>query len=353
MKRILYSKDIQHRLSFVESVYSRLIKAGLVDNIAYLLPKKFMAEVSQHFPGCTFQAYEDVVKSNTLFNLDTERTLLVLDRPARYKNITSNTFVRLSRLTAKFRHRMLVDIVPFTASIEYLYAPLAFVDRSILGYQHGYAFRENNWEITEANDPVRAHDIGLLARKLAPVADIDYSDLLGNQVEIVHAPLTRGEAAEYEQKRDELFITENSERPVITRLADWTNIRESRYERLQSLLSTLPGNTVIYTNLSGHNKRLLKRFPGLKVKSFYDANGTEDQYDQVVLFELPIVKGYLFLDVIANVRPDCRVMVFRSNTTVDDMLAKDLFDQYEQINQLAQALHKEVHNERRQKDVSQ
>lgn len=348
MKRILYSKSADARAAFIRRVF----EASSAERMFYLAPKKFMSDIAGRLPEARLFAYEDVTKSNDLFNEADARTLLVFDRPARYKNITSNTFVRLSRIAAKYQHKAMVDIVPFTTGIEFLYSPLAFIDRDILGYQHWYSFRENNWEMTPTGERVRAHDFAWLAKKVARAADIDYDDFLGNQVEIIDCPLTRDEAAEYKALRDRLFEENKTAGPIITTLADWTNIRESRYAVLERLLNETPGRSIIYTNLAGHNRRLKKRFPGIDVRSFYDTNGGEDQYDQVILFEAPIVKGYLFLDVIANVRPDCRVIVFRSDTTVDRYLFKKMFDEYDSINRFTRLLYQEVRHAGREQAVS-
>jgi len=342
MKRVMYSKSPDARAAFVRRFFAN---CG-AERIFYLTPKKFMEDVASRLPEASLFPFEDVTKSNDLFNEAGDDVLLVFDRASRYKNITSNTFVRLSRIAAKYRHKALVDIVPFTSGIEYLYSPLAFIDRDILGYQHWYSFRENNWELGQNGERVRAHDFEWLAKKLSYHVEIDYDSFLGSQLEIIDCPLTREEAAEYKMLRDKLFEENRSANPIITTLADWTNIRESRYAVLEEILCR-PGRMIVYTNLLGHNKRLRKRFPGVEVRSFYDANGGEDVYDRVILFEAPIVKGYLFLDVIANVRSNCEILVFRSDTTVDRLLFKRLFDEYQALNDFCKVLYKEVHNEAR------
>ncbi len=340
MKRIMYSKSVDARTSFIRSVFDQF--AGVVDKIVYLAPKKFMADITARISGATLYPYEDVVKSNDIFNAADNRTLLVFDRPSRYKSITSNVFIRLSRAAAKYEYKCMVDIVPFTTGVEYLYCPLAFVDRGILGYQHWYSYRENNLEMTDTGEQVRAHDYNILAAKLAPHADIDYADFLGNQVHTIDCPMDRQEKAKYQTLRDRLFEENRTASPIITTLADWTNIRPSRYAVLQDLLSDLPGKTIIYTNLAGHNRRLKKAVKGVDVKSFYDTNGGEEQYDNVILFETPIVKNYLFLDVIANIKPDCPVYIFRSNVTVDKYLYKKMNDEYMAINDFVKVLYKVV-----------
>jgi hypothetical protein len=344
MKPIFYSRSAEKRASFVCAFASQQAGTG---KMIYLAPKKFLADVQRRGHCATFLAYEDITKSNDLFNLADEESLLVFDRPSRYKNITTDTWVRLSRAAERYQHKILVDIVPFTTQIQYLYCPLALVSRDILGYQHWYSFRENNSEQLADGSIVRAHDYGYLAQKLAPYCTIDYTDFLGNAIQIVDCPLTALEKTEYQELRNRLFAEaraaeRKSASPIVTQLADWTNIRPSRYVRLRDLLLQPNGRTMIYTNLAGHNRRLKKLFPSSEVRSFYDANGEEDQYDTVVLFELPIVKNYLFLDVIANVRPDCRIFFFKSDTTVDTLLYKRMETEYRSVNDFAQQLYQEV-----------
>jgi hypothetical protein len=342
MKPIFYSRSAEARARFVSTF------AKQVRQIVYLIPRKFLAETQRRLDGpAIFLAYEDITKSNDLFNLADGETLLVLDRPARYKNITTDTWVRLSRAAERYQQKILVDIVPFTAEVQYLYCPLALISRTILGYQHWYSFRENNSELQADGSIVQAHDYTYLARKLAPYCQIDYADFLGNALQVVECPLTAQEKKEYQEVRDHLFAEaqkaeKKSASSIITSLADWTNIRLSRYTRLRDLLLAQNGRTVIYTNLASHTRRLKKLFPSSEVKSFYDANGEEDQYDTVILFELPIVKSYLFLDVIANVRSDCRIFFFKSDTTVDKLLFEHMTKEYQSINEFTRCLYQEV-----------
>ena len=340
MKPILYSRSIEARTAFVEASFARAM--------IYLVPKKFLTDVQNRLPNARCITYEEVTKSNDLFNLADAQTLLVFDRPARYKNITTDTWVRLSRAAERYQHKILVDIVPFTSEVQYLYCPLALVSRTILGYQHWYSFRENNSEQLADGTIARAHDYGYLARKLAPYCLIDYEDFLGNSIEMVNCPLTAQEKSDYQELRERLFAEaqqaeKKSASPIVTQLADWTNIRLSRYARLRDLLSKTTGRTILYTNLAGHNRRLQKIFPTSQVRSFYDTNGEEDRYDTVILFELPIVKSYLFLDVIANVRPDCRIVVFKSDTTVEALLYHHMATEYQSVNGFARQLFQEVH----------
>lgn len=339
-RSICYSPSAETRANFVCAARTRLGDA--IDRVVYLAPRKFLDDARARLPvpgtEVRFLAYEDVTKSNDLLNAAHDSALLVLDRPSRYKVITTETFVRLSRASALYQHKLLVDILPFTSDLSFLYCPLALLDRGILGYQHWYSFRENNLEMLPDGRQMRAHDVSHLARKLAPHAYLEGMDYLARGWQTISCPLEASERQEYQALRDDLFATHSSGGPIVTALADWTNIRPSRYARLREVLAEAGGQAVVYTNLAGHNRRLSKALPGVEVKSFYDTNGDEGRYDLVVLFELPIVKSYLFFDVLANVRPDCRVILFRGDTTVDTLLYSRLEHEWRQCDAFVQAL---------------
>lgn len=342
MKPILYSKSAEVRARFVSHHIGSL--GGGIARVVYLVPRKFLHDVRQrHIYDANgwemhFLAYEDITKSNEVFNLADDRALLVLDRASRHKTINTDTFVRLSRAANQYQHKILVDIVPFVSDVQYLYCPLALIDRGILNYQHWYSFRENNLELLEDGTQIRAFDYPLLARKLAPAVELDYDAFLARPWDIVDCPLTPAERNDYQALRDQLFAANTTASPIITTLADWTNIRPTRYAQLQEILASITGRAVVYTNLASHNRRLGKVIPGIEVKSFYDANGAEGQYDAIILFELPIARSYLFLDVLANIRPDCRVILLRSDTTVETLLYKRLEGEIMGINQFSKVL---------------
>ncbi|MCD7875737.1 MAG: hypothetical protein LUH49_02010, partial [Cloacibacillus porcorum] len=74
-------------------------------------------------------------------------------------------------------------------------------------------------------------------------------------------------------------------------------------------------------------------------------------YNPGALFGCPIfgmlfiVRGYLFLDIIANLKPECNVYIFRSDATVDRYLYKKMTDEYEKINAFIDALWREQYGE--------
>ncbi len=333
-----YSKSAESRAAVVNGIAAHKRAAGEIDRVCYLAPKKALDQVRAAVPDAEFYAYEDVAsRTNEPFNRADDRTLLVYDRCARYGNILTSMFSRLSRLSLRYRYKLLVDIVPFTRDIQYLYVPISYLHRRILGHQHWYAFRENYRERTASGELVSGHDYRLLAEKLAPCADIDYDRFLP-ALETVACPLTSEEDSGYQTIREELFARHQTAGPIITRLADWVNMRESRYAALARLLSGLSGRVLAYTNIASHNAQLRRRFQGLEVRTFYDANGDEGTAAHVILFEVPIVKSYLWLDVLANLAPHCRVWLFASGAPVDRYLLGKASAEYQAVDRFTQTL---------------
>ena len=314
----------------------------MVDALTVLCPRKGLPAMQQALPEARFWAYEDLNSTNDPFNEAGPRTLLVLDRSARYKNILTTMFHRLSKLSLLYTHKLLTDIVPFTSDVQFLYVPLSYLHRRILGHQHWYAFRENYREHTAEGDLVEGHDYALLASKLAPCAAIAYRRFLP-PVETVTCTLTPEESAGYQEMREQLFASHRSAGPIITRLADWVNTRESRYAALDALLPRIEGRAIVYTNIASHNAPLRRRFPGLEVRTYYDANGDEGTAAHVILFEVPIVKSYLFLDVLAELAPACRVHTFASGAPVDRHLNGKMAGEYQAVDRFCGHLWEATH----------
>jgi len=293
-------------------------------------------------PEARFWAYEDLNTTNDPFNDASPRTLLALDRSARYKNILTTMFHRLSKLSLLYTHKLLTDIVPFTSDVQFLYVPLSYLHRRILGHQHWYAFRENYRERTANGGLVEGHDYALLAGKLAPYAAIAYRRFLP-PVETVSCTLAPTEDVGYQEIREQLFARHRSAGPIITRLADWVNTRESRYAALAALLPRIEGRAIVYTNITSHNAPLRRRFPGLEVRTYYEANGDEETAAHVILFEVPIVKSYLFLDVLAELDTACRVHIFASGAPVDRHLNGKMAGEYQAVDRFCGHLWEATH----------
>jgi len=286
-------------------------------------------------------AYEDISGTNKPFEVTTQRTLLLLENASRYKAIGSAVFLRLERLAMFARHKALVDIVPFTVDIKYLYVPYSHLGRQILGHQHWYAFREGFKERTASGDLVDGLDFAILAGKIAPYTELCYPAFFTNPTDIISSPLTAPEREAYQVLRDKLFAENRTANPIITTLADYTNTRPSRRLRLAELVHSLSGRTITYTNIQSHNAALRKLCP--EVRTFYTSNGDEDTADHVILAEVPIVRGYLFLDVLANLQPSCTVHVLTGPTTVDKYLFGRMQTEHDSVNRFVAELWRVLH----------
>ncbi|MCD7876759.1 MAG: hypothetical protein LUH49_07325, partial [Cloacibacillus porcorum] len=292
MKRAFayYVKDRRRQLELIASSIDGWIAAGEVDHAVVFCPKKLRADTEAALEGrpAYLFCYEDIQKSNKCYDVTTERTLVVLLNCARYKNISTYVFARLNRLCLSTPFKLIVDIVPFVQDIQYIYLPYSYLDRGILGHQHWYAFRENYFEKLEDGSLIPGLSDENIARKIAPHCRLDYSAFFSNPTMVIDTPLTEPEANEYQEYRDRLFEERSTGSSIVTALADFTNMRESRYWRLSELLDSFVGRTVIYTNIETHNA-ILKKLTGKEVRTFYDATGDEGEADNIVLFELPIV----------------------------------------------------------------
>lgn len=347
-----YTKNGQSKAAFVNGLISHKKNIDAIDRIVYFCPKKFgqdVLSILKHDVKLFF--YEDVTKTNEPYELASDRTLLILDGSSRYKNIGTQTFKRLSRISSGYKHKFLIDQVPFTSDIQYIYLPYAYLNRSILGHQHFYAFRENNQEYFKGK-LVPGHDYHLIANKIKNYSYIDYSSFLEMEPKTIEVTLTAAEKYEYEIYREKLFEKHNKFNPIVTRLADFSNTRESTYKALEKLLATLDGKTILYTNIKSHNKRLNKQFPDYETYTFYDANGAEKDADNIVLCEVPIVKSYLFLDILGRLKPTCNIYFLKPNTTAIKYLYEQMTREFTAINNFTKVLW-EVQNERtRQESVS-
>ena len=286
--------------------------------------------------------YEGLRNTNKPYTMATENTLLILENVARYKSVSSYIFKRLEKLSTYCKQKFLIDIIPFSTEIKYLYLPWSYLDRSVIGHQHFYAFRENNFEQTESGRTVRSHNFGHLASKLAPHTIIDYEKFFTQEKELVEYKLNEEEREGYQEKKEKLFKEYNNPQPIITRLADYTNTRQSGYQELIKLVQQLGGDTIIYTNLKKHNKKISNLFSTLRVRTYYTANGDEGNADNIILFETPITKGYLFLDVVTNLKPSCKVYIFKSDAKIDGYLYRKMRDEYDALNKFASKLKEAV-----------
>ena len=335
-------KDKLKKFKFVNDYIN---KNKNVRNVVYMVPKKYYNDVKKNVKVDHIICYEDLNKTNEPYEVTTEDSLLIIDCSARYKSITSCVFKRLERLALIPKKKLMVDIVPFTKSVEYAYIPFSHLERQILGHQHWYAFRENNQEYNSKGEIVEGHNFELLAEKMAPYTRIEYDHFMEHETKTLTCELTKEEHKEYDKYKVELFEKYSSIQPILTRLADYVNTTKGRYDHLKKLVSVLDGKTVVYTNIKSHNKKietLFKHYDNVNVRTFYDNNNLESEADNIVLAEIPIVRNYLFLDVIANVKKNAKFYFITGTSTIDELLYKRMVEEFTQIDEFTKILSKKV-----------
>lgn len=297
--------------------------------VAYVCPEAYAARAAWLDGRALVVPFERMEDRDTWLTLNAMAgpgTALVMECVSRYPKITSGKFVNLQRLSKLCGHRCLVDVVPLTLGIEYLYTPYSYLDRSILGYAHWYAFREGNIERNEAGNVVSSHDPALLARKIAPVTTCDGSALLAAR-QVLAVESTETERAGYAERKAALFAEHTNPGKIVTRLADHAHAFRSRTAAVVDHVRGLPGRTLATTNLGSYADRLGKALAKAGARdavatSFALAVGREDlgSFDHVVHAEAPIVKSYLALDVEGAMRRDATAAVVRGDTKVDAFL---------------------------------
>ena len=107
--RLFYIKTLNKKKEIIKQ------KKTEYNHIVYLLPKKFYDELKDVLEGVEVHFYEDISKSNDLINYAREESLLILDSPARYKNISSAKFGRLSKISKQYTNKIIIDSVPFAS----------------------------------------------------------------------------------------------------------------------------------------------------------------------------------------------------------------------------------------------
>lgn len=339
----LYSKNSQRKQSFVNDFIT-----GEAGPTLYVYPKNMEGQ-RLLIPGAYSVTYEDIDKREEWLHINAligPSMVLILENPARYPKATTPKSRTLRRLSMQVKTKAIVDIVPFTEDIQYLYTPLSFLDRSILGYAHYYAFRENYQEMDESGVIRSAHDYDVLAGKLKSVCQIDYDGFMLRNRTIVDCAITADESAHYAARKDELFSVEKSPQRIITRLADTTHAFQSRTDRLLEVLAECQGRTLVLCNLSSYAKSAQS---AAKKAGHRDVVATSYQvamreeiaaFDNVVYLESPIVNSFYLLDVEAALPARCNVFHFRGDAKVDQYLFGEIDRELRQIHGLTEELYR-------------
>jgi len=181
VKNVLISKDESKKIKFIEDIINH---KSIEDDVIYIYPKNR----KKSFKGAFCVTFEDITKDNEWLSVNSilsKNTIIIMENPSRYPKITSKKYEYLYRLAMKAKDTYIVDIVPFTLDIVYLYTTYVYISRAILGHAHWYAFRENYQEQLEDGSIVSGHDHALLAQKIMKVTQIDYPQFCVNDREII------------------------------------------------------------------------------------------------------------------------------------------------------------------------
>lgn len=338
-----YSKDSRRKRTFVNDFVS-----GERGPILYVYPKNMEG---QRFtlPNAYAVTYEDIDKRDEWLHINSligGSTVLIMENPSRYPKATTPKSRTLRRLSMQVQTKAIVDIVPFTEDIQYLYTPLSFLSRSILGYAHYYAFRENYQEMDDSGVIRSAHDYDVLASKMQSACRIDYDGFMLRNRTVVDCPITDDEQAQYDARREELFSVEKSPQRIITRLADTAHAFQSRTDRLLDALAECHGQTLVLCNLAGYAKRAQS---AAKAAGFRNVVATSYQvamretvagFDNVIYLESPIVNSYYLLDVEATLPAHCTVYHFLGSAKVDKYLYGEIDRELRQIHGLTKELYR-------------
>jgi uncharacterized protein YhbP (UPF0306 family) len=338
-KTVLISKNDSKKESFISSIIQNKPNSS---NVIYIYPKNR----PRVFKGAFCVTFEDVTKNDnwlTVNGILNEDTILIMENPSRYPKITSTKYEYLYRLAMKVKkeNKYIVDIVPFTLDIVYLYTTYVYMSRAILGHAHWYAFRENYSEQLEDGTIVSGHDHKLLAKKIMGITEIDYPQFLLENREIVSIISTKEEAEQYQAKKDELFDKEKSIVRIITRLADTAHAFVSRREAVAELALSLEGKTVIYFNLTSYAppvKKLIGRNKNIICTSYQ--KGYIGDVDNIIYAESPIVKSYFLLDAESRANQDAKVYHFVGDMGVDKHLYSLVESELNQINSLTKEMNR-------------
>jgi hypothetical protein len=238
--------------------------------------------------------------------------------------------------------KIVLDVVPFYGGIENIYIPYSYLDRSILGYQHWYAFRENYEETLPDGSVARALDPKHLARKVSPFTTLAYQRFLAERRSFVECITTDSEADSYQRKKADLFDSDRSAGRIVTALADFAHAFGSRTKTFLELVSSLSGSTLALTNLSVYADRARKACAdagySVTCRSYHDDYRDVYSFDNIIYLESPIVKPYLLLDVEARVRKDANVFHMIGDAKVDEYLSGRIKSHIAEIEDFVSAL---------------
>lgn len=336
MRHLFLSKNDTKKADYV-----RTVRDQSTGSVIHIHPKN---TEPYSVSGVFRTTYEDLNKTEVWLHVNSlagENTTIILENPTRYPKITSPKFKLLQRLSFRCGSLVIVDIVPFTLDIKYLYGTYSYLDRGILGYSHYYAWRENYQELTESGQMSSAHDPELIALKVKGSTTIDYPSFVESPHDTIRFHENPSELAEYELRKKQLFEAESNPQRIVTRLADHAHAKASRTNAVIDLISSLGGDCSLYCNLSSYSAKLNKaiKLAGLNKRAkAYSYAKQGPPAENLIYMESPIVKSYLLLD--AEARGADKTYTMLGDLKVDQYLYVQHRNEIEQINSLTKELYR-------------
>jgi SNF2 family DNA or RNA helicase len=102
----------------------------------------------------------------------TKKTMVIVDESSYIKGHDAMRTLRITKFAERARYRLLLTGTPLSQGVVDLFSQMRFLSPQILGYNSFYSFAANHLEYHEKYKGmiVRAHNVGLLAAKIAPYA---------------------------------------------------------------------------------------------------------------------------------------------------------------------------------------
>lgn len=295
--------------------------------VIYVCPKSIAWQAEMLPANVSRFSFEDLDRRDTWLTINAmigPSTALVMECVSRYARITSPKFTNLQRLSKQIDDKLLIDHVPLCEGIEYIYTPYSYLDRSILGFSHWYAFREAYDEVDESGRIVSSHDPAVIAGKIGKITTSSDPGALLRDRRTVPAPTTAAEKAAYAAKKTELFAAHKNPGKIVTRLADHAHAAGSRRAAIVEHAASRTRQVLVLTNLASYADKLRKLSNATHVvfDSFKPASRRRDlaAFDHVVYAECPIVKSYLALDIEAQLPASATAWVVEGDSNVDTYL---------------------------------
>lgn len=299
-----------------------------------ILPRRLIS-VLRRTMACNLVATEDLSRTPTWLWLNEavqEGTALFYVRVSSYK-FDSDKARRLERLAEISRNVYLVDVTPFCGNIMNLYDTWRFIDRSILGYQHHYAFAGGHHEVY--NDRVVSSlDPQLNASKIAPHCILDRNPILEKR-STIDVRSSKIERDQYIEKREALFASKRSPQPILTGLADLVHSFDSRRS---AVLDVANKNDLIIVNLDSYAKWYRDR--GLNAATYSKPNEVQS-YARIVFAEPPIIYPFRRIHIEADAGLDCEAIEICGDNKVDSFLSNRSNDELGSINDFCRLLREE------------